>query len=72
MQRSGHSVAGGYSTLVLLVIGCGLALWLFMYATPVREGVNGKSDGQSAIDRANAVQGMADHRSGEIEEGSQQ
>ena len=63
----------GYIGLVLLVLGAGLGLWLLMYVSPLRKapGTN-ESVGENVINRANAVQGMADHRDGEIEAAMQQ
>ncbi len=63
----------GYIGLVMLVLGAGLGLWLLMYASPLRNAPGAqKSVGETGISGAYEIQGMADHRNGEIEAAMQQ
>ncbi len=63
----------GYIGLVLLVLGAALGVWLLMYVSPLRTAPGSDAPaGQNVINRANAVQGMADQRDHEIESVMQQ
>ena len=58
----------GYIGLILLVLGAALGVWVLMYASPLQSAPGSdESTGQNVINRANAVQGMADQRNHEIE-----
>ncbi len=66
----GRRYSGGYIGLIVLLLGTGLALYLFMQYSPLGRGATdqGLMQALDAKKRAEAMKGNADHRNGEYEE----
>lgn len=64
---------GGYIGLLMLLIGTGLALYLYMEYSPLGHGATdqGVMQALDAKKTAESVQGMADKHNAELEDASQ-